>query len=76
MDDRAATILEMLTDLHGTVASLSFDGCETDDRLDVVEADLAAIIPVAARTMETLDAMGRTLAEMGERLARLEAAGA
>ena len=72
MDDSSATILEMLTDLHGTVASLSFEAGEADERLEMIEADIAALIPVAAQTQSALDAMGVAIAEMNERLRALE----
>lgn len=75
MDDRASTILEMLTDLHGTVASLSFEAGEADERLDAVEADIAALIPVATQQQSTIDAMGMAIAAMHERLERLEQSG-
>ena len=74
MDNSASTILEMLTDLHGTVASLSFEAGEADERLDVVEADIAALIPLAAQTQSALDAMGMAIAEMNARLEALEGA--
>ena len=72
MDDSSSTILEMLTDLHGTVASMSFEAGEADDRLDIIEADIAALIPVAAQTQSALDAMGMAIAAMNERIRRLE----
>ena len=74
MDDSASTILEMLTDLHGTVASLSFEAGEADERLELIEADIAALIPVAAQTQSALDAMGMAIAEMNERIKALEGA--
>ena len=73
MDDSSSTILEMLTDLHGTVASMSFEAGEADDRLDIIEADIAALIPVAAQTQGALDAMGVAIAAMNERIRALEA---
>lgn len=72
MDESANTILEMLTDLHGTVTGLSIDSDDADERLDIIEADLAAIIPLAAQTQNALDSMGLAIAEMSERLKRLE----
>ena len=72
MDDSSSTILEMLTDLHGTVASMSFEAGEADERLDVIEADIAALIPVAAQTQSALDAMGMAIAAMDARLRELE----
>lgn len=76
MDESSNTILEMLTDLHGTVAGLSMEAGDADERLDIVEADLAAIIPLAAQTQNALDAMGMAIAEMSERLKTLERAAA
>ena len=74
MDESANTILEMLSDLHGQVTGLSIDSDDADERLDVIEADIAALIPLAAQTQSALDAMGMAIAEMSERLKRLEGA--
>ena len=73
MDESANTILEMLTELHGHVAGLSVDSDDADERLDVIEADIAALIPLAVQTQNALDAMGMTIARMSERLEALEA---
>lgn len=66
-DERATVILDMLSNVHGELAALSLDDCEAAERLDVLESDVRAVLPLVA---DGLDALGR----LRERIERLEAA--
>ena len=65
-DDRAATILDMLTELHGEIAALRFDDIEADGRLETIEADMRAVLPLVADGV-------REMGQLAARLSRLEA---
>ena len=65
-DERATVILDMLSNVHGELTALSMDDCEAAERLDIIEHDLGAILPLVA---EGLGAM----VDLKHRIERLEA---
>ena len=73
MDDaRTHAILDMLSELHGEIAGLRYDAGGTDERLDIIEADLRALVPLVA---DGLAEAARTAARLAALEARLGATG-
>ena len=64
-DERATMILDMLSHVQGELAALRFEGEEAGERLDVLEADMRAVLPLVA------DGLG-AMVDLKDRLERLE----
>ena len=52
-DERATTILDMLTEMSGEIAGLRYDAGDGAERLDIIEADLRAVIPLVAALLQS-----------------------
>ena len=64
-DERAAMILDMLSNVHGELAALAHDDGECGERLDILEEDMRAVLPLVA------DGLG-ALVDLKGRIERLE----
>ena len=59
-DERAGMIIGMLTEVQGELAALAHEDGESCERLDLLEADMRAVVPLVAEGLGALvDLKGR-----------------